>query len=87
MIAYYPLEDDVPPPPNVPVPVPVTIETPQNSLSKFFDGEINEWLKLTGYAGDTSEEERQLRCKSFDTLMGIPDYLSAQKILKRIKNW
>ena len=42
MIAYYPLEDDVPPPPNVPVPVPVTIETPQNSLSKFFDGETTE---------------------------------------------
>lgn len=53
--------------------------------AKVFVGEISEWLKLTGYAGDTSEEERQLRCKSFDTLMGIPDYLSAQKILKRIK--
>ena len=42
MIAYYPLEDDVPPPPSVPVPVPVTIVTPQNSLSKLFDGETTE---------------------------------------------
>jgi hypothetical protein len=39
MIAYYPLEDDVPSPPNVPVPVP---ETPQNSLSKLFVGETTE---------------------------------------------
>ena len=39
MISYYPLEDDVPPPPNVPVPVPVT---PSNSLSKLFDGETTE---------------------------------------------
>ena len=40
MIAYYPLEDDVPPPPNVPV--PVKVEIPQNSLSKLFDGETTE---------------------------------------------
>jgi hypothetical protein len=39
MIAYYPLEDDVPPPPNVPVPVQVI---PENSLSKLFDGETTE---------------------------------------------
>ena len=43
MIAYYSLEDDVPPPSvPVPVPVPVTLETPQNSLSKLFDGETTE---------------------------------------------
>ena len=38
MIAYYPLEDDVPPPPNVPVQEPV----PENSLSKLFNGETTE---------------------------------------------
>ena len=40
MISYYLLEDDVPPPPNVPVPVPVPV--PENSLSKLFNGETTE---------------------------------------------
>ena len=40
MISYYTLEDDVPPPPNVPV--PVKVEIPQNSLAKLFDGETTE---------------------------------------------
>ena len=40
MISYYLLEDDVPPPPNVPVPVSVPV--PENSLSKLFNGETTE---------------------------------------------
>jgi hypothetical protein len=38
MIAYYPLEEDIPPPPSVPVPEPVKVD----SLSKLFNGETTE---------------------------------------------
>lgn len=49
-----------------------------------FTGDVEKWLELTGYAGDTGSESRRLRCKAFDTLLLTGELTVANQILPQI---
>lgn len=53
--------------------------------AKFFEGDVEGWLVLTGYAGDATEEANSLRCQAVDTLLDAGDLRSAELVLQVIK--
>ena len=50
-----------------------------------YAGDIEGWLKLTGYAGDAAALARALRCRAVDTLTDGGETLAAAQVLTAVK--
>ena len=50
-----------------------------------YAGDVEGWLKLTGYAGDAAATARALRCQAVDTLTDGGETLAAAQILAAVK--
>ena len=50
-----------------------------------YAGDIEGWLKLTGYAGDAATTARALRCRAVDTLTDAGQTQAAAKVLDAVK--
>jgi hypothetical protein len=55
------------------------------SLASSFSGQVEGWLKLTGFAGDATEEAAELRRTAFDSLLEARDLSSAESVLGRLE--
>ena len=50
-----------------------------------YAGDVQGWLKLTGYAGDAAATARALRCQAVDTLTDGGETLAAAQVLTAVK--
>ena len=50
-----------------------------------YAGDIEGWLKLTGYAGDAATTARALRCRAVDTLTDAGQVLAAAEVLDAVR--
>ena len=50
-----------------------------------YAGDVEGWLKLTGYAGDAAATARALRCRAVDTLTEAGETLGAAQLLVAVK--
>ena len=50
-----------------------------------YAGDVEGWLRLTGYAGDAAPTARALRCRAVDTLTEAGETLGAAQVLVAVK--